>query len=53
MRSIVPQAIAPDNEETYRRTVVAARVALREAVACPYTKAHSSPPAALANLKLS
>jgi hypothetical protein len=35
MRSIVPQAIAPDNEETYRRTVVAGRVALREAVALP------------------
>jgi hypothetical protein len=33
MRSMVPQAIAPDNEEAYRRAVTAARVALSEAVA--------------------
>jgi hypothetical protein len=26
MRSIVPQAIAPDNEETYRRNVTPGRV---------------------------
>jgi hypothetical protein len=33
MRSIVPQAITPDNEEAYRRAVAAARLALTEAVA--------------------
>ena len=33
MPSIVPQAIAPDNEEAYRRAVAAARLALTEAVA--------------------
>jgi hypothetical protein len=32
MRSIVPQAIAPDNGEEYRRAVAAARVALEQAV---------------------
>ena len=33
MPSIVPQAIAPDNEEAYRRAVADARLALTEAVA--------------------